>query len=255
LVEAGTGTQFQQDIMDEVGEAHKYQHNVLPLDAGGTIQEGYAVGELSVHLHLRIRTGKAARAYCDDCAVFERADMPELRGSQLDILDCLKAEPRVCQKASGEVYRVVLVPIREAVEAEQGPPDAGILSIVRLRTLDDCEVVGVNSFGQVPPNAVGFVAGFRATGVFGEDRVGNSTGSLAVGEGELVNQMVQGGPQVVDDFSDDDAPTERRVFADLHPCDILRGLDVYFRNRFVGVSPQEPLDGVMQRLDVLVGTL
>ena len=69
MIEAGAGTQFQQDVMDEVGKARKYQHSILPLDAEGTIQEGYAEGDLAVHLHLRIRAGKTARAYRDYCAV------------------------------------------------------------------------------------------------------------------------------------------------------------------------------------------
>lgn len=149
MIEAGAGAQFQQDVVNEVGKARKYQHNVLSLDAGGTIQEAYAVGELAVHLHLRVRTGKAARAYRDYCAVLERAGMPELGTPQLDILDRLEAEPRVRQEAAGEVYRVVLVPIRETVEGEQGSSGTGIPSLMRLRALDDCEIVGVNPFGKV----------------------------------------------------------------------------------------------------------
>lgn len=253
MVETQTRTEVQNDVVGVIGESGEHLDDLHILDSGWpSLPKRYAVAELSCHIHLRVVSGVPTGAHRDYCAVLKRANITGLDSSELHIPDGLKADLRVREDAGGEVQRIVLVPVRQTVGEKQVVTVAKVPSLVRLRLLDKCEIVGMNLLGELLPDVAGAFVRFRGVGVVCEDGVGGPGGPLSVGDSELVDGMVEGGTHVVDGVSDDGAPPERRVFPDLHIRDALAGLDAEFRDRFVRVTPKEPLDGAVQRLDVIV---
>jgi hypothetical protein len=66
--------------------------------------------------------------------------------------------------------------------------------------------------------------------------------------------MIEGGPTIVNDISDNGTPFGGRLFSDLSPQDVLIALGVAFVDDFIRIAPQEPVKGFLKSLEVVLDT-
>lgn len=197
----------------------------------GSTSKRYLQADISIHVHVRLRSRGNEPESCDLCAVFVASEGPHLsNGDGASVLvrvvprpvevDPLNRSPR------GE-GRVVLVGIPEAVKDHEKVASRVVTpSVVRLNFLDYCPCLTRNA----PKPSLGpFVEAFRR--LFFEDGESVPPASrlrcLASFVDELPHQVLKRGPQVVDDLPDQHAESVRSVGeADAEEVLIRLGLEL-----------------------------
>ena len=188
----------------------------------GTLAEAYVEGRCEIHAHFRAGTVEG-RIFGDWCAAIEKAE------KALDLVntDAVGFEER----QSGEVvqgggmrkpmlfYDLKLIKLPEGVAVEPVP------SLVRLQPLDLCLREWINA----PEHVVQFARilllkdGKRGTAL----NVGGER-SFGVRQSKLEGEIVEGGAEVVDAVSSDEAQAGGRGRDDLGPNDLLAGIGIEF---------------------------
>ena len=215
------------------------------------IAEGYIEGTLCLHLHMGVVASRGDPVLKHYCAVFERAAIGFHEGFKLQVPHVRELNLRVAGDVLSEVHFPVLVPVRETVEDEEGV--SLVPSIVRLKPLEDCDIVGVHTSSHPLPPLKRLFAGIGGKWIIRKDREPRVTvGFVSVCVDELPCEVVKGRTEVVADFSDNDAPFDRRVVSNPHIHDIIVRLTVEVFPEFIRATPQESLHGTIKGLHVLV---
>jgi hypothetical protein len=201
---------------DEPNHLSDFAYEVVAYDIdGSTYQHGhlslierYVRGELRLHLHLWLGgAGKPAKL----CTVLHHPgdDYPGFTGTKTR----LEVQGPSTLPPPTEMKGAVLVDVAELMqEQEKGNAAAWLpYAVERLNLLDSslCSLAG---------NAPHFVEARTVTGAAGLTQLVEKPSVIENGElrlgnpsAEVIDKVVQGGPQVVEHLPNDDRPTERDV--------------------------------------------
>ena len=230
---------------------------------GAPFPEGYVEQDLYIQVHMVIRVSGDDREPRHFCAVLEYAG----RGADVERDDSgvpcpfLEVVATSDVGTSGEVQLPVLVPVGKFSEAGEVMRVGVFRSlVVRLQRLEECDIAGVHAVGLAAPTVVrsfpllGGGVGVTVEGVFGEDRKLSFArdGLFSISLDELPSQVVQTRPCVVDNVPDDRAPLVRWPLVDLDLHSVLVGLKLEIVDDFIGLAPQEFLNGVLESVEVVV---
>lgn len=220
------------DVLKRLNERGEYKDR--------RIVQLYLNGDVAPHLHGKLLLGGRAVRFC---LIFRNAEKEHLAGTH--------------GGHDGKVEFPVFVPVAEF--SENGQPirtRVAAAVIVGLQLADDCLGLGGNALYKSGISGRYF---FIEGGVVGEYReCGVAGGSIAGRDDELVGQMVERRSQVMEDFSDQDAKTNRHISICMNLLRPLARLLVYcIDDTFSSVRRfvQEGLDFAVQVDDLLVGPL
>ena len=170
------------------------------------LPEGYAEGQEGVHVHLRVealsKSGGVGGISRNLCAVFVRADIDGNGAGKMrrvgEIGDGTDSHLR-------DVRHSMLIHIGKLVELPQGVRRELISSIVRLHPLNDCLRFWIEA-PDFPPMLSGVHDSIpkdqelKSSGEAFGQRV-----NADVGESEIVDEVVEGGAEVVETVADNEA--------------------------------------------------
>lgn len=97
------------------------------------------------------------------CLVVNRAPIGFHERFQFAVSDVVEADLGVPHDILGEMHFPVFVPVRETIEDEESIP--GIPSLVRLKLLNDCDIVGVHPRCHSLPSFKCSLAGVLGKGI------------------------------------------------------------------------------------------
>src|SRR5918994_1767171 len=261
FVEAGF--EPKQDIRDVVTHLDKRLFDPEPIERRAFL-EGYIEVEYEVHVHIGIRPGFNEDAASEFCAVFKKA-----RGLNVDDLESGITSVPIPKSVSpeglpAESEFVVLVPIGETSEDGEWMTLRTLPSVVRLQSLDKCNVGLAHTADLSVEPVKGALSSFfdlariaglgRDEGVFVEDgELGAGGGSpVAPDLDQLPGDMVEGRSPVVRNVPDNGPPLKGRLFPNACPeDDVVAGLWVGFGDDFIRVGVQELLDEELDHLSVV----
>jgi hypothetical protein len=250
---------------DTIGELRERWDDRFTL-ASPALLKRYVEGELSIHLHIRCLLDGGSAEFC---AVFERANHLGTTHGEIEAFHGAfplpgcepKREGLPAQGAADNVDKSVLISHVEFVDVPERVFAKLVPSLVRLKPLDcvhDSDAGSLLFLGSS-----GFV--FLGVPFFGfpdDGKLRPGVGFTAVGEHQLVHQVVERGTQVVDrvpddeaepEGPDDEAEPEGGILRNPSGRDLLSRLRVTVKDDSVGVEVKEGLDFKLEVLDVLVG--
>lgn len=230
-------------VQERVNQRGQYLVDNIPLEAlkgagdgaapqslGSALGESYIEGRCEIHVHFRAGTVEG-RILGDWCAAvkpsekaldFFRADsVGHEERQRRDIVEC------------GRVGQSVLFHVREFIKLPEGIAVERLPSAVRLQSLDGC----LRSWADAPNHIIEFPQrpGVGALGgVFIKDREPRIALGFArqrpfrTRQSELESEVVEGGAEVVDAVSGDEAEARRRRLDDFSPNDLLASLGIKF---------------------------
>ena len=160
-----------------------------------SVAEDYFDGECAVHVHMRFAPSLEAVAH-EYCAIFQRAVLVDDLKPTVDGF-VSKTDLRlggVPHDSESTVEEAVLVHVGGLNQLGEGAPNRMVPSKVRLQVLDACPVVVADSTEhRVEP--------LNGRGAFRVDRELAATGRfLSIQADQLPDQVVEGGPKVMNDF-------------------------------------------------------
>jgi hypothetical protein len=225
------------DYIRHVG-LDRFQRLVNP----ASIWERYVEVEAEVHLHFRRRSdGRASDTKPEDfCARLQRDPDVDLEAVDFpaDLSDDLGWN--VGHRRHNGHDDLVLVRVRERVENGQGVRTRLLPSLVRLESLDDCLMVGMNL-----AQSLLYPLSLPVGGSAADREAGASRGFLlrAVVKGELPSQVIERRPETMRNVPDEDSPSRPRFggldTAGDYPRFPLTDLEMYLGlkgDRVIGVS-------------------
>jgi hypothetical protein len=181
---------------------------------GRSIAEHYMESRLIFHWHLRVWPVDKQRDAGDFCARLERSPDESVSGEVSSSGDLaigavvLKLGPKPRSCSEGGLNASVLVVVVEVSEKSQWMRPRSLPGVVRLQQLDSCTVVVADALQEIGAVLVE-VPTIRA------DREGcaatTSAATPAVYEGQLVDQVVEGTPEVMGRISNHQSPPTRRL--------------------------------------------
>lgn len=204
-----------------------------------SVPERYLDGELAVHVHLGLRAEGGEGDTYEVCAIYEVA-VPGVAGSSERACVPVGREldsrlPRIeSHDADGRVQALVFVGSDEPVDDPERVI-IGVRSVVRLRPLDECDVMRLHS-GELASGAPREAGGRRGEGKLVSAR---PSGLCSGEQHELVHEMVEHGTKAVREVADDGAEARRWLPVDLGPEDVLVGLTVVLADDFDGFRAEE----------------
>jgi hypothetical protein len=153
------------------------------------------------------------------------------------------------EREERQVGQAVLVDVREFIENPEGVAGIVLPSVVWLQPLDFClrAIRDVPDSPLATPKSVA-ILGHRKLHLLG-DVFGERTALF--GNGERINETVEGGTEIVKAVADDEAKVGRWRAKGIDPESVLASLRVEFDVDAVRVSSQPPLDFDFQAFHVL----
>ncbi len=203
-----------------------------------SIAKRYAEGQVAAHLHLPRRFFFSIPGDSEPCCAVLYAcplgsDECSTRRRHASLFHVLNQPfdglPRVGHDLLGYVEDVVLVRDGEFVEDGEGM-SRGIVSVVRLRPLDECPMFGTQVGNASVSHSI--ESGLR---LFNDRELGLVIGAAPVKQRDLPHEMVEGGAQVVDGVAEDHAKAHWRFLSDLETLDPFPGVRIEPSDREYGV--------------------
>jgi hypothetical protein len=223
--------------------------------------ESYIEGDLDLHVHFGLGAGSGEGDTRNYCAVLKSSDGSLVGDPKLGVPGVSDAVSGFLEGLTSELVFPMFIPVRKVGQHGEYR-NLGVLShVVRLQPLDKCDIVVVDALDLSVPAServfsffgAGVEAGVERT--LREDGEGGTTRRFAVvPDDQLPGEMIQGGPTIVNDISNDGAPFGGRLFSDLSPQDVLIALRVAFVDDFIRIAPQEPIKGFLKSLEVVLDT-
>lgn len=238
-----------EDVLSE-----PFKHFDYGLGVGGrTCAKRYAEGEIEIHAHFTARIEGASAVTHNLCAV---ARAGTERGSPKTETHIAKGahvapgpEPAAPTSEQRHVRQAVLVNAREFVELPEGVEAVLVpRQVIRLQILDDC----LRTWGNVPDSPHGALSFVFADGEHESffDICGQRVPPI-VGDGEIVDKVVQGRAELVEAVAKDEADSGGRRPVRFGPKDVLASLRMVLVDDVVRVGSQPPLNFQFQALQVL----
>lgn len=242
----GTGSLWDRRIGTRRGEIGPEGIDDLhdhPLDAvQSSVEEGlweperWLDGRLAVHVHLWSGTHWFAGSTHHLCAIFQQTVMVEDDLSAIASI-IIRGQPESGINDAGLhgdtawVDHPMLVHIREIAQ----PFERFSPGMVRLKALDDCPVFAAN------PLDPAFDAAGRPAFVRRDDRKLCAARFDAIQQGQLPNELIKGGAQIMNKLSEDHPDHRRRFLEELRSKDVGALLGLELTRESVRFFPQEPL--------------
>jgi len=210
------------DVVVDEFESKRNRHALELL--WDSLAEAYAEGWLGLHVHFRAGFVEGGIAG-DWCAAFNKAE---------DGFDVVNGEVvrnevgRTHLREKNNMGQPVLVLIRKLVELPQWAAVNPIRSVVRLQTLDNC----LRVWRDAPDHALAFARELCAIAEDGERRLALDVGRdppAVMSEGQFVDEVVEGGPEVVDTVPDDEAEFDGRRVEHFEPRELVEGINIEVR--------------------------
>lgn len=226
-------------------------HLLQALHGNWGLAETYVQGNATLRLDFWIRTDDGDRHLKHKVAVFQRApgfdlhvlgrrsDMSEFYGPQGELLSV-----PVDGRENGR-ERPVLVCVGEFAESGQSVDAWAVESVVWLAEFDELDDLGVDaSDASLPSFALAIARIVRRQVVEDWKRVAKPRLTV-IGNDGLPEKMIERGPEVMEEVTDDDAPTKWQLIGDADTADIAGIPNVYFGNDSIdlGVRFKELSDG------------
>ncbi len=217
-----------------------------------TIAQAYTQRATEIHVHFRLKVDGRGIAG-DFCTAFYRTEdkdrsLPVPVATRNEVID-RKKTPRGQEQR--EVGKAVSVSAGELVEDPQPIQPVRVSTLVRLQLLDDC----LSTWVDAPDIAFAFRD--KLIALVKDGKHGSfldSTGkwpSLMVGEGELEDQVIEGGAKVLQTVPDDKAKFGRRVFEGFEIDNLLADIVLDLDGNSIRVGFEPPSDFGFQALHVL----
>ncbi len=248
--------EFEDDGHDVVEKRRERLFNPKPLKRA-PFSKGYIEQNLRIHVQFGIGSGSNRAITRYYLAVFECLSSGlEVQEFDADILHG-GSEVVVHEDLTGEMEFPVLIPVGKVTESGERVFVGGIRSIVRLNPLEEFNVGLMNAPGLVFPANTRSFSRFRASmntgieGVEGDNGKLSFTGRLAsVPDDQLPSQMIESGPDIVDDIPDDGAPPKFWPFSDFDPREVLAGLGLEIVDNFIRLAPSELINAIDEFTEV-----
>jgi hypothetical protein len=257
------GIEFSEDSQHRIAEGFESLYHPSPIGWRPLLKR-YVELDLCFHVHLGGRRVERANQLgpAKLCATFEWPRQVLLKDS---VLKCGEAvnivEP---EREAGEGYMAVLVGVPQFLQDSERFSGRVLPAVKRLQPLDVCAQSWPDSpeaIRWLPSPRDASPGGVSPTGVEGVDGEANfspwaSGGdgvgrSVSVGEGELPDQMIERGAEVVDHFSDDGPPQFRRWLPEGFTVeDYLACLQVTLGINCVSITIDERLNQFVQGAQV-----
>jgi hypothetical protein len=220
----------------DVGEVANRQISAVeyltqPFKGYKRLPERYLQGEIAIEIDFRVAPRDLDGCLKEYIAVFQRLPRLELIALDgADITDWRDIQLRlsllgVCNSHNVSQDDPMLVFIAQFGEEDQGIVAYGVPSSIRLREVDPSARCRMN-----PPHLpIPFLSPtVLRGGRLAQDRKGIAAPwPLSIGPDQLPNEMVEGGPDVLDEVSRDQAQFRGRGPVDLDAHDVARLLHVY----------------------------
>jgi hypothetical protein len=127
-------------------------------------------------------------------------------------------------------------------------PKNGIPSFVWFKPKDEPLGLGANAL------YFGYASGFKLFSVAKDWKpVSSSICTLVLGADQVADKMIERGPQIVDDISENPAYLDWQGFLDANANDILAGIGVFISEKFIRVRCEEGLSHRLKLLNVAFG--
>lgn len=237
-----------QDRLDGRAQEIKTVPNRL-LFSRASLIERYVVGDVAFHCHFAIRAIQLDAPARQFCAVFNWPVSSDLAALDPHTASRAEAEVTHAQNCACGVEEAVLVGVGEFLKGPKRVNRRVLPVVKRLDALHNCERVGPETSG-FPATAWSFGA-FKARAVFEDGELG-SIGWVPVQGTERVDGVVESGAQVVDDFTDDDAPLGRGLTLDMDEASLLSRIALCVKREGVRAIFKPPLDGRLESVRVLI---
>jgi hypothetical protein len=208
-------------VMDECeSEGNRHTPELL----WDSLAEAYADGRCGLHVHFRASFVKAGIAG-DWCAAFNQAeDRFDVVNGQ--VVGHEKGHAQLREK--NNMGQTVLVLVRKLVKLPQRTAAELPPSVVRLQTLDDC----LRGWRDAPDHVLVFA---RELGTIAEDRESRLTldvgrdSPAVMGEGQFVDEVVEGSAEVVDTVPDDEAEFSGWRVEHFKPSELVEVINIEVR--------------------------
>lgn len=213
--------------------------------------EAYVQGTTEVHVHFRGAVAGVAIPE-DWCAVFNRAT------DEQSIYDCTMTHcdfRQAFKREQCETERSVLIPVGQLIQLPEWMEECRIIpSIVRLQLLDDCLHLRGDSLETTFASGCEpmFIEADRKRRNF-LDLLGQRT-SVIVNQGKLVNDVVEGGAQVLQTIPDDQGEFSGWLPQGLNVDDVVAAIDalrVELSEDTIGAFFDPPSDFGFKALQVM----
>ncbi|MDT3686532.1 MAG: hypothetical protein RO009_15980 [Pseudorhodoplanes sp.] len=215
----------------------------------------YREGKLQ--LVLKARLGDAE----EFCIVLERADnLGASHGGQTNIDHTIGANGRPvageygldpASRDCGPYHHNSLVFVQVVQPVEQIEHGAtkfiAVPSVIRLKPADQ-----LFSFPTDPFYFFGKV-GFKRFSASGDQKAVRLADAFTVRNDKVADEVVEGGPQVVGDVTDDGAPRTGDIFFNAHPYNYLVGIRIFLTEQDVWVSLNQVGAELMEFTDMAFG--
>jgi hypothetical protein len=235
------------------------------LDSRRSLIENYVESHFGIHFHL---TGSKRWSttnkdgFHNFCIVLECPASADVLGNSARIDDWWKVELKCLKRAAGQMDTAVLVDVGQFYEMKQRA-----LNVLPCRERLEC----FDKVCSLPPNT--FEHWEAVSLKFGDIEETGELGLLPfagcssfVENKQFVHTVVESTTEVVDDFSNLDAPYWITLFMDNHAnCKLGNGLSdgipgsivfgVNMTRRFVGVTVQEGLELDLERVELFASPL
>jgi hypothetical protein len=213
---------------------HGVQYSPLKLGRLTGFLNAYCRHQLAVRLHFCYGgLGSDNREYC---AVVYRPYLEELDPVTWKRLR--RYEGEFLRQATNQVQEAVLVSVAQLLKEPQGMEFFGALPLgvaVRLQGIEYCQC-SVRNTPQLFRDRRSVLIGID------EDReLVSPVGHLVVRENKLPNEVIQGGPEVVEEFSQQEAPTQGYVLMGDDYGGVFGAISIRIKPKSVRVAQLESI--------------
>ena len=251
------------NVRDIIGDNAKGVNYSLTLDFWTSIPERYKRDELRIHLHVK-------GSFAVFCAIFQYVARGDIEGI-IEMFPPTASDRRHSRFCPEDLNQPMLVRVIDLMEPPQGAAPSPFPALVWLQPLDaclmfraevvnhvasipsplDCLTVGVNGPLELMVHGI---AKWESRPTPQENRkllAGVPCRCFGVQGGELVNETIESGPEIMGHLSDPDSPVGVGWGAlNAHAIDIFASLRIELRpdDVILGVLPKGIL-GVTESLD------
>ncbi len=212
------------------------------------VAESYVQGILEIHAHIRFKV-RDSRVAGEFCAAFYR---PEDEVRPTLPLALRHKLGRYRKEAVGrkhyEMQKSVPVGPSKRAKHPEGVEKESIPSVIRLQSLDDCLCGGRGTpdLGRLFREKL---VSFRE---YGEGEILLDLFGEQLREGEGVDEMVEGGPEIVEALAGDQAESSRGRLQEFDPNDLLAAMFLEIDGNEVGMGFDPSSDFGFQLMHVIL---
>ncbi len=211
------------------------------------VAESYVQGILEIHAHIRFKV-RDSRVAGEFCAAFYR---PEDEVRPTFPLALRHKLGRYRKEATGrkhyEMQKSVPVGPSKRMKHPEGVEKESVPSMIRLQSLDDC-LCG----GRAPDLERLFREKLVSFREYGEGEVLLDLFGERLREGEGVDEMIEGGAEVVDTLAGDETELGGRGLQEFDPNDLLAAMFLEIDGNEVGMGFDPSSDFGFQLMHVLL---